>query len=173
MACFNNGKQKLNSSDRTYDLKSKVIFNHNSERYENFFDNNFNATICYDPSGTVKKAHSYDLLHSIARGQNMCDESDCSGTQFPTPDTPFGTYTVMTVPVHVSSYLDMSCNYVVDLSCNMQAEYDSTGDTLEGWTAEAHGVYSVLDPSNVLLGDNTDCENKKFLNYVDICGNIV
>ena len=42
MACFNNGKQKLNSSDRTYDLKSKVIFNHNSERYENFLDNNIN-----------------------------------------------------------------------------------------------------------------------------------
>ena len=172
MACFNNGKQKLNSSDRTYDLKSKIIFNHNSERYENFLDNNFNKTLCYDPSGSVKKAHSYDLLYSIAKGQNMCEECDGSGA-LPTPDTPFGTYTVITVPSHDSEYLDASCNYVEDLSCNMQAEYDSDGVTLEGWTAEAHGGYSTLDPSNVLLGDNTDCQYKKFLNYVDICGNIV
>ena len=170
MACFNNGKQKLNSSDRTYDLKSKVIFNHNSERYENFFDNNFTKTICYDPSGSVKKAHSYDLLHSIAKGQNMCEECD-NPLPPPTPDTPFGTYTLMIVP-NDENYLDASCNYVEDLSCNMQTEYDSDG-ALEGWTAEAHGVYSVLDPSNVLLGDNTDCEYNKFLNYVDICGNIV
>ena len=169
MACFNNGKQKLNSSDRTYDLKSKIIFNHNSERYEKFLDNNFNKTICYDPSGSVKKAHSYDLLYSIAKGQNMCEECDGSGA-IPTPDTPFGTYTLMTVPTHVTKYLDASCNYVEDVSCNMQATYN-TGGVLQGWEAAAHGGFSVLDPSNVLFG--TDCEKDKFLNYVDICGNIV
>ena len=171
MACFNNGKQKLNSSDRTYDLKSKIIFNHNSERYENFCDNNFTKTICYDPSGAVKKAHSYDLLYSIAKGQNMCEECDGSGA-LPIPDTPFGTYTVITVPNDLN-YVDTSCNYVEDLSCNMQAEYNTDGTSLEGWTAEAHGGYSILDPSGELFGDNTDCQYKKFLNYVDICGNIV
>ena len=170
MACFNNGKQKLYSSDRTYDLKSKIIFNHNSERYEKFLDNNFNKTICYDPSGSVKKAHSYDLLYSIAKGQNMCEECDGSGA-IPTPDTPFGTYTLMTVPNHVTKYLDASCNYVEDISCNMQKTIDHEGNV--SWTAEPHGGYEVLDPSNVLLGDNTDCQYKKFLNYVDICGNIV
>ena len=102
----------------------------------------------------------------------MCEECD-DPIPPPIPDTPFGTYTVITVPSHDSEYLDGSCNYVEDLSCNMQAEYDTDGTTLEGWTAEAHGGYSTLDPSNVLLGDNTDCQYKKFLNYVDICGNIV
>ena len=170
MACFNNGKQKLNSSDRTYDLKSKVIFNHNSERYENFFDNNFTKTICYDPSGAVKKAHSYNLLFSLAKGQNMCEECN-DPIPPPIPDTPFGTYTLMTLPSD-KNYVDASCNYVEDVSCNMQATYN-TGGVLQGWEAAAHGGYEVLDPSNVLLGDNTDCEKDKFLNYVDICGNIV
>ena len=27
--------------------------------------------------------------------------------------------------------------------------------------------------SNILHGDSTDCKKNKFLNYVDICGNIV
>ena len=172
MACFNNGKQKLNSSDRTYDLKSKVIFNHNSERYENFFDNNFTKTICYDPSGAVKKAHSYNLLLSLAKGQNMCEEC-ADPIPPPIPDTPFGTYTLMTLPSDNVNYVDASCNYVEDISCNMQTTYDSDGATILEFTAAPHGGYSILDPSNNLLGDITDCEKNKFLNYVDICGNIV
>ena len=103
----------------------------------------------------------------------MCEECE-NPVPPPIPDTPFGTYTVMTVPVTLANIVDVSCNYVEDLSCNMQARYDGADPpVLEGWIAEAHGGYSTLDPSNVLLGDNTDCENKKFLNYVDICGNIV
>ena len=51
----------------------------------------------------------------------------------------------------------------------MQKTIDHVGNV--SWTAEPRGGYSVLDPSNNLFG--TDCEKNKFLNYVDICGNIV
>ena len=165
MRCFNNGKQKLSSSDRTYDLKSTVIFNHNLELYED--ENNFDGTFCYDSNG-VKKAHSYDLLYSNTKGEDICDPSciEIKKTLFPDkPDTPFGTYTVMTLP-STSKLVDISCNYVKDSSCNMSRSSDGTSNT---WTAEAHGEYSIIDPINVLLG--TGCVYKKYMNYVDISGN--
>ena len=170
MRCFSSGKQKQNSSDRTYKLKSTVIFNENSELSDDNYEKNFNGTFCYDASGGVKKAHSYDLLYSNKKGFKVCDPS-CLEIN-PIPDTPSGIHTVMTIPALGSPLVDTSCNYVEDISCNMQAQYDPNG-VLTGWIAEPRGGYSVLDPNNILHGDFTDCSHKKYLDYVDICGNIV
>ena len=84
----------------------------------------------------------------------MCEEC-AEPIPPPLPDTPFGTYTLMTLPSD-KNYVDASCNYVEDISCNMQKTIDHEGNV--SWTAEPHGGYEVLDPSNVLLGDNTDCQ---------------
>jgi len=152
MRCFNNGKQKQNSGDRTYNLKSTVIFNENLELVKDY-EMNFDGTFCYDGSG-VKKAHSYDLLYSNKKGFKVCDPS-CAETNL-IPDTPLGTKTVMTIPPITESLIEQ-------VAISGEVDEDNADFTI---TLNENKQYVSFDPSNVIL--DIGCKYKKYLNYVDI-----
>ena len=162
--CFNNGKPKLNASDKIYNTKVKTIYNHNKTQFLNGNLSNYGHTICYDSStNAVKKVNTFDMYLALNYGLSLCD--DCSGEsiQSPLPDTEYGPNTRLTMST--GNLADISCNAMIDISCNLDFTYDSAG-ALAGWVVPAPGMTSIIDPSNIIIGDYTDCEQKKYLDLV-------
>ena len=62
--------------------------------------------------------------------------------------------------------VDISCNYVEDSSCNLDFTFDSAG-AANGFVKPAAGETSILDPDNVLFGNEDDCIKKKFMEHVE------
>ena len=172
--CFNNGKPKMNAGDHTYTKKVKTIYNHNKNQFSLGESGNYEKTICYDiSSSTIKKTHSFDTYFALNYGLSLCD--DCSGAdvQTPLPDTIYGPLTNITVAGQ--NFVDISCNAVIDSSCNLDMTYDAS-NVFAGYVMPAPGLTTIIDPSNIIIGDITDCNHKKYLDLltmplVDVSGN--
>ena len=52
--CFNNGKPKLDASDKTFNIKTKTIYHHNKNQFSLGETGNYDKTICYG-TGEIKK----------------------------------------------------------------------------------------------------------------------
>ena len=81
MRCFGNGKPNLSSTDATINKRNKTIFNHFTQLTEEGNCQNYNGTTLFDPSGLLKKTHSFEMLNSLQYGQALCapcDIPDCS-----------------------------------------------------------------------------------------------
>ena len=166
--CFNGGKPQLNASDNTHSIKAKTIFNHNKNQFTLGKSGNYEKTICYD-SNNIKKVHDFDTYLTLNYGLSLCD--DCSGTdgQIPAPDTEYGPNTTMTMAI-AQNLVDISCNAMIDSSCNLDMTFDASENEINGWIIPAPGEISIIDPSNIIMGDYTDCEHKQYLNLVTIAG---
>ena len=172
--CFNNGKPKLVASDKTYNKKVQTIYQHNKTQFGLGESGNYEKTICYDTANSrIKKTQNFETLLALNYGLALCD--DCSGStvQNPLPDTEYGPKTTLTVASY--NLVDISCNAIIDSSCNLDFTYEASG-VLAGWVQPAPGDTTIIDPDNLIIGDMTDCEQKKYLDLVtmssiDVSGN--
>lgn len=167
MKCFNNGTYPLYSSDKTQKKKGKTIYFHQVYNYDKTnYMKNYNGTICYDTSNNIKKAHSYNLLNSLRDGYNDCS-NNCyidGVTIDPAPDTQWNMHTKLDIS---NNLVDVSCNYILDSSCNFDFSYDA-GHTASGYVKPSPGETSIIDPSNILFGDKDDCIKKKYMEYATL-----
>ena len=174
MRCFNSGKPQLDASDKTQADKSKTLFFHNKNQFSLGKKSNSDKTICYDQT-SISQVHDYSTYLSLNYGQSLCDDCDDAATQTPNPDTEYGPNTLLTLTGE--NLFDLSCNVFIDSSCNHDMIYDSSTMSRSGWSIPAVGVSSVIDPNNIIVGEQKDCDQKKFLNKVtmpgiDLSGNI-
>ena len=166
--CFNNGTPKKYASDITNILTSQTVFFHNKNLFLNGYSNNYDKTICYDrANNAVKKVSNYSTFLSLNYGQHLCD--DCSGTNGSSRnidrkliDTPWNTHT----HIDASFNVDESCNVIEDISCNqdVSTEVGAGGTVYVGLPAP--GIASFIDPSNTIMGNMDDCDQKQYLNSV-------
>ena len=118
-------------------------------------------------NNTVKKVSNYSTLLSLSYGSHLCD--DCSGTSGPSRnidgkliDTPWNEHTHINGP---SNIVDESCNVIEDSPCNYDVSTEvGGGDEYHGLPAP--GVASFIDPSNTIMGNMDDCDQKQYLNHV-------
>lgn len=162
MKCFNNGTRPLISSERTQRKAGKELYTHQRERRIAGNMQNYNGTICYDASNNVKKMHSYYLKGLLHYGYNDCSYNCPYGDA--AAQTQWNFNMEMNIPAN-KNLVDISCNFVEDSSCNIDFSFDDAG-AANGYVKPAAGETSIIDPSNVLFGDEDDCIKKKYMEHV-------
>lgn len=161
MRALNNGKPQLTASDKTRDVRNRVIYA--DAKSTKTAAKNYDGSIVYDTANNgVKNYRSYELFMATNYGYNLCN--DCSGVCTTVPDPDIQTEN------NIYSRMIFSGDTLIGVGATAGADYLSAPMT----NFDGAGVY--IDPSGALFGTTT-CTRMNYLTYmkdlsgVDLSGN--
>jgi len=196
MNCFNNGRPKLSSGDRTRDLRARTIYASTVSEFKGkggcrSYDGKVGI---YKRSAKIRNVGSHSTLLALSRGHALCvdglkspaEEGSVEMGLAKCPQPPTTLQGVCSGPRSRQVKISMGWNYYniiniadVDALCSSGLPVVNSEDAVGALEVNevdsivnADGSGVVIDPSNVLFGDNEDCRNpldvNKYLRYASV-----
>jgi len=196
MNCFNNGRPKLSSGDRTRDLRARTIYASTVSEFKGkggcrSYDGKVGI---YKRSAKIRNVGSHSTLLALSRGHALCvdglkspaEEGSVEMGLAKCPQPPTTLQGVCSGPRSRQVKISMGWNYYnimnladADVACISGLPVVTSENAMGALTVNivdsvvnADGSGVVIDPSDILFGDNEDCRNpldvNKYLRYASV-----